>query len=295
MNAIFRHSIIFIGIFFILFSTGTSQERTKRRGPVIRQVDQILIESNDPKALFNVFSDTLQLPIVWPMSEHETYTSGSVSTGNVTLELYRYGTRKNATVKARYTGLSFEPYPLEDALQELRIIEIPYNPPQVHTSILPNGTEGAAWKTVELPSLSYPLLAVSLFEYNPLYLNVNVRRQQFGNRLALKGGGPLGIVSMHAIVMESTNVKKDKDEWIRLVGKPDPDGYLRAVLGPAFRVVRGSGNGIQRIVLKVKSLDQAEAFLKEQTLLGTRNKGEIFVNPSVVQGLSISLAEELPD
>ena len=184
-----------------------------------------------------------------------------------------------------------EPYPLEDALQELRIIGIPYDPPKVHTSILPDGTEGAAWKEVELPSLSYPALAVSLFEYNPLYLNAGVRRQQFGNRLALKGGGPLGIVSMHAIFLESTDVKKDESEWIRLLGKPDPDGYLHAVLGPAFRVVQGSQNCIQKVVLKVKSLARAEAFLKRQNLLGARSKEEIFLNPSGVQGLRISLTE----
>jgi hypothetical protein len=291
MNAKFRRGIVFIVLLFISLPFGTSQERTKRRGPVVRQADRILIESNDPRALFEIFSETLQLPVVWPFAEHETYSSGSVSTGNVTLELYRYGARRSADVNARYTGLSLEPYPLEDALQELRIIGIPYDPPQVHTSILPDGTEGAAWKSVGLPSLSYPVLAVSLFEYNPLYLNVGVRRQQFGNRLALEGGGPLGIVSMHTIFLESTDVKKDESEWIRLLGKPDPDGSLCAVLGPAFRVVQGSQSCIQKVVLKVKSLARAEAFLKRQDLLGIRGKEEIFLNPSGLQGLRISLTE----
>ena len=291
MNATLQRGIVFIVLFFISLPLGTSQERTKRRGPVVRQADRILIESNDPSALFKVFSETLHLPVAWQFAEHETYSSGSVSTGNVTLELYRYGARRSADVNARYAGLSLEPYPLEDALQELRIIGIPYDPPKVHTSILPDGTEGAAWKEVELPSLSYPALAVSLFEYNPLYLNAGVRRQQFGNRLALDGGGPLGIVSMHAIFLESTDVKKDESEWIRLLGKPDPDGYLHAVLGPAFRVVQGSQNCIQKVVLKVKSIARAEAFLKRQNLLGTRSKEEIFLRPSGVQGLRISLTE----
>lgn len=290
-----RHSIALIAILSMMLAPGTSQERTKRRGPVVRQVDRILIESNDPGTLFNFFTKTLQLPVAWPMAENETYTSGSVSTGDVTLELFRYGAQKNTPLKSRYTGLSFTPYPLEDALQELRIIGILYDPPQVHTSILPNRTEGAAWKTVALPSLSYPLLAVTLFEYNLQFLNVEVRRQQFGNRLTLNGGGPLGIVSMHTIVLESTNAKKDKSEWIRMLGKPDSDGYLTAVLGPAFRVIQGSRNGIQRIVLKVKSITDAEAFLKQQGLSGTRKKGEIFLKHSAVQGLNISLIEALPE
>jgi hypothetical protein len=286
-----RLSLVFISILSVLPAPAASQERTNRKGPVVRQADRILIESNDPKSLFRFFSETLRLPVAWPIAEHETYTSGSISTGNVTLEIYRYGAGKDTAGKARYTGLSLEPYPLDDALQELRIIGIPYNPPQIHTSFLPNRSEGTAWTTVELPSLSHPALPVSLFEYSPLFLNVAVRRMQFGNRLALNEGGPLGIASMHLIVLESANAVEDEAEWIRLLGKPKPDGDLHAVLGPAFRIVQGSTNGVQKIVLKVKSLERAEAFLREQKLLGKKNKEEIFIDSTGIQGLRISLIE----
>jgi hypothetical protein len=62
----------------------------QRTTPVIRQVDHILIESGDPKALFSFFADTLQLPIAWPISENQGYTTGGVGAGNVNLELFRY-------------------------------------------------------------------------------------------------------------------------------------------------------------------------------------------------------------
>ncbi|MBN2242716.1 MAG: hypothetical protein JW793_08495 [Acidobacteria bacterium] len=274
---------------------GASQGRTKRKGPVVRQADRILIESGGPEALFNFFADTLRLPVAWPLAARQDYTSGGVSTGDIVLEIYRYGKREDGPASARYAGLSCEPYPLEDALQELRIIGIPYDAPEQHISTLPDGTEGTAYTTVNLPSLSHPTLPVSFIEYSDKFLQVSVRRKQWGNRLLLNGGGPLGIRSTHAIVLESANFKKDEAEWIRLLGKPDADGCLHAVLGPAFRIVPGSKSGIERIVLRVQSLTRAEAFLKEHALLGKEENGEIFLKPSAVQELAISLVETPAD
>lgn len=286
-----NRSFAVIAILALTLVSAASQERTKRKGPVVRQADRIQIESSDPATLFSFFADTLRLPVVWPLTEQQAYTSGSVSTGDIVLEMYRFGDQKETPAKARYTSLSFEPYPLGDALQELRIIGIPYDPPQPHASTLPDGTEGTAYKTVNLPSFSTMLLPVSLIEYSNEFLQVNVRRKQWGNRLLLNGGGPLGIESTYAIVLESSNFKNYEAEWIRLFGKPKPDGYLHAVLGPAFRIIPGSNSGIQRIVLKVKSLARAERVLKVQKLLGDKKKGEIFLKPSAVQGLHISLIE----
>ena len=286
-----RRSFFIIAILSMALAPAASQERTKRKGPVVRQADRILIESGDPGALFNFFAETLKLPVAWPLTEQQAYTSGSVSTGDIVLEMYRYGHQKEKPATARYTGLSFEPYPLEEALQELRIIGIPYEPPQPQVSILPDRTKGTAYTTVNIPSLSTPLLHVSLVEYSEQFLQVNVRRKQWGNRLLLNGGGPLGIESMHAIVLETVNHKNYETEWIRLLGKPDKKGYLHAVLGPAFHIIPGTKNSIQRIVLKVKALERAEAFLREQNLLGNKGNGEIFLEPSEVQGLHISLVE----
>jgi len=287
-----RSSLAFLVTLMLTLAPAAAQERQKRKSPVVSQVDRILVESGDPQSLFDLFSETLQMPVAWPITENPDYTSGSISTGEIVLEFFRYGARENTAAKARYTGLTFEPYPMEDALQELRIIGIPYDPPQIQRSILPNRSEGTAWTSVKLPTLSYPLMSVSLFEYSPYYLNVAVRRMQFRNRLTLDGGGPLGIVSTHLIVLESVEAEKDEAEWIRLLGKKKPDGYLHAVLGPAFQIVNGSGNRIDRIVLKVKSLDRAETFLKEKKLMGKKNEGEIYIDPAAIQGLKISVIED---
>ncbi|MEJ2109576.1 MAG: hypothetical protein P8Z37_06615, partial [Acidobacteriota bacterium] len=253
--------------------------------------DRILIESNDPKALFKLFSETLHVPVAWPMEEHETYMSGSVSAGDVTLEFYRYGTERRVPEKARCTSLFLEPYSMEEAVRNLRVSGVPYDSPQFHSSTLPDGSEGTAWTTVTLPSLSTSSLPVTLFEYSPLFLNMEVRRKQFGNRLTLNGGGPLGIISTHSIVVETEDPQKIKEKWKLFLGHADNDGLLIPERGPALRIIRGPRYEIQKLVFKVRSLPQAEDFLRNRNLLEKSRKGEVSIAPSSVQGLNVSLTE----
>jgi hypothetical protein len=258
-------------------------------------VDRIQIESSDPKALFDFLAGTLQLSVAWPITEHPTYISGCVSTGDVNFELYRYVKRedsKGSSSVARFTGLAFEPYPLEDSLQELRIIGIPYSPPQTHEATLPDGTQGLAWTTIALPTLSRPNLAIFLYKYSSRFMNVTIRRRQLGNRLTLNGGGPLGIESVHEIVLATTNWEQDHADWTRLLGKATAAGNYTAVQGPAIRLLRGTGDRIRKVVLKVDSLGRAQAFLKKFGLLGSTTATEIFLSPSSIQGLNISLIEK---
>jgi len=285
------HRIILYFLFILIPGYTIAQGEGYGQDSIIRQADRILIESNDPEALFTLFTETLHIPVAWPMRDHGTYTSGSVNAGDVTLEFYSYGTSRIAGSQARYTSLFLEPYSLEEALRKLRIKGIPYDKPEFHGSTLPDGSKETEWTTVKLPTLSSNSLPVTLFEYSPLFLNMEVRRIQFGNRMTLNGGGPLGIVSTHSIVLESEEPEGTEAEWIRFLKKPEPDGRLKAERGPAFRTVPGLRRGIQRIVFKVKSLAGAEAFLREHRLLGEKEKEEVFFKTSSVQGLKISLKE----
>jgi hypothetical protein len=104
----------------------------------------------------------------------------------------------------------------------------------------------------------------------------------------------LGITATAAIILESERPEKDEATWIRILGNPDVKGYLHTAEGPAFRFVRGKGNGIQRIIFRVKSLERAKDFLKGNGLLGTQNNQEVFFAASKIQGLHISLVEDLP-
>jgi hypothetical protein len=282
-----------IAIFLCIFG---SEIRAQRTTPVIRQVDHILIESGDPKALFSFFADMLQLPVAWPVSENQGYVTGGVGAGNVNLELFRYADTKGASIprnpQARYSGLAFEPYPLADALRRLQSVGMPYTPPEPTISMLPNGKQGIAWTTVGLPSVAKPSMSIFLYEYSPVFLKVDVRRKQLGNRLTLNKGGPLGLLATSEIIITATNLNQDRELWGRLLGKTTESGNWRAFAGPAIRLAAGDQNRIWEIILKVESLDRARDFLKQNRLLGSASGNRVSVNPSKIQGLRISLTEK---
>jgi hypothetical protein len=277
----------------VLFCVGMEMLAQSRSVPVVRQVDHVLIESDNPKTLFEFFSGPLQFPIAWPVSDNNGFITGGVWAGNVILELFRYAGRQQnsspGTPQARYAGLAFEPLPLSDCLKALQFRALPYSPPEQVVSALPNGTRGLAWTTVGLPSLSKPGMSIFLYEYSPAFLKVDVRRKQLTNRLTLDNGGPLGIVSVDKILITSTSFRKDRNNWELLLGNPAQPGTWSAGAGPGIALTQGNQDRVRGIVVKVKSLDTAKAFLKNSRLLGSVSSSGITINPAKVQGLNILL------
>jgi hypothetical protein len=263
---------------------------SQKTTPVIRQVDHILVESRDPKALFSFFADTLQLPVAWPLVENDTYITGGIGAGNLNLELFLYpGRRMLAT---NFYGIAFEPYPLADALRRLQSLNIPHNPPDITNSVLPNGTRGVAWTTVAMPTLSKSGMSLFLYEYSPAFLKVEIRRKQLGNRLRLNNGGPLGFQSVSEIVIGTTHLKEDREVWSRLLGKPPQAPSWSAGGGVAMRLAEAKEDRIHEITFKVDSLKRAEAFLKENKLQGPASPGRLSLSPSKLQGLRIFLTDK---
>jgi len=284
-----------IALLCVAFSHANSTQDERRKGPIIRQVDHVLVESGDPESLFSLFYDTFKLPEAWPLTENQGFISGGVGTANASIRFFRYATQtkrvNRSTAEAHYAGLALQPYPLTEALRELRICGIPYDDPEPYISTLPNGSRGTLWTTVSLPSFSRPGMTVFLYEYGKAFLRVEARRQQLGNRLALNNGGPLGVLSIRQIIISAKNLETDTAAWDELLEKKvltERHGYE---IGPVIRLTAGSIDQISEIVFKIKSLDRAKAFLKEHKLLGTSSSKEISIKPSKVQGLKIRLME----
>ncbi len=266
-----------------------------RKGPIVRQVDRILIESGDAKALTEFFVRELQLPEAWPLAENQGHLSAGLGAGNVTIEIYEYARPKKAAKQkvgtARFAGLALEPYPLEESLREMKAGGVQFDPPQKVFSTLPDGKQGVAWTIVSLPSLSKSGLSVFLHEYSQAFLKADVRRKQLGNRLTLNNGGPLGIQSVREVVLSAVQFRNESAVWWQLLGSRTPAGNWSVGAGPAIRVVSGSQNGIQKLVVQVRSLSRAREFLKKINLRGPESASELSINPSGVQGLRIGFVE----
>ena len=287
-----RKSVLLIILMAAAFS-GVSAQNEKRKPPVVRQVARVLIEAGDPVALFDFFSAELQLPVAWQMAENQGSTSGGVSAGNVNIEFFgpakKQGEAARKEAHARFSGLSLEPYALSDALKELKARGIPYGDPQPYNSLLPDGTQGAMWTTVPLPSVAKSGITVFLFEYSPKFLNEDIRRKQLGNRLTLNSGGPIGILSLDEIVISGPD--GDREAWARLLGEQSAGGNWNLSAGPKIRFVQGAEYQIRKIIFKIKSLAQAKTFLAADRMLGEVSAKELTLNRTRLQGLDIGLVE----
>jgi catechol 2,3-dioxygenase-like lactoylglutathione lyase family enzyme len=96
--------------------------------PPIRQIDHVMIKADDPREVFALFTDTLGLPIAWPLEERGGVVSGGVGFGNVNVEAIRFPGQKSVPSRAQLTGFGFEPSPLRACLDELQRRAVPQFP-----------------------------------------------------------------------------------------------------------------------------------------------------------------------
>ncbi len=260
------------------------------RGPVVRQVDHVVVESGDPAGLFRFFTRTLGLPEAWLAAEGGIFRTGGVGAGNVTLAILPAADRPGRGGKARYAGLALEPYPLAGALRELDLRALPHAPPDSTSGPLPKGGTGTLWTTVALPSLSRPGLSIFLYETSPAYLDPRIRRTQLANRLTLERGGPLGIRRTAEVVFATADPQARTGEWTKLLGRAKAPGLWATVMaGPSIRLSGEGADRIRELVLEVSSLERARAFLVREGLLGAATPRSLTLNPAGTQGLAIRL------
>ncbi len=253
-------------------------------------MDHILVASSDAEMLFSVLSDTLQLPVAWPMSDYGSFASGGIAVGNVNLEVFGVPMHADSVVRAQFEGFALEPESLHVTLQELKARGIAHGPSTPYNSTKSDGATTTLWTTAMLPSVSNDSMVVFLCEYTH---DVIANRQRSLLELQTRDGGPLAIESVREIVYGTTEVE---ESWVHWQGLFDPlaptsPGLWHPVTGPAIRVSNAQTNGIRELVLSVSSLTKARRYLSERGLLGIDRAEELMIAGPLFQGLSIRLVE----
>jgi catechol 2,3-dioxygenase-like lactoylglutathione lyase family enzyme len=287
----------------VMGSLGSTAQEKKPASPPIRQVDHILIRADDPERLHSFFTKTLDLPVAWPLTPYKGFTTGGVGFGNVNIEVFRVaeqGSPPDKPTAARLVGIALEPAPLADCLSEQDKRGIAYGEKRPYDSPEPGGAKKKLWTTVILRQFSdgdrfaHAGTIVFLCEYSPDFWNVNEQRKRLREQLAARKGGPLGVDSVKEILIGTTDLEKATGLWQKLLD-PTPasaPGVWQLGSGPAIRLVPAKENAIQGLVISVKSLAKAKAFLREKGLLGNNSDKEANVEPSKIEGLNIRLVEE---
>lgn len=258
--------------------------------PVVRQIDHILIEAVEANALFALLSDTLQLPVAWPMVDHGGFASGGIALGNVNLEILKSTNTLAGGASARFSGVALEPEPLTRTLPELRARRIQHGQPAPFRSPGTLGFPTTRWTTVALPSVSHETVSVFLCAY--AHDVANSRRESL-EQLRLRSGGPLSVLSVREMVYGATDTMQMHRQWQSLlapIAALSP-GVWSLGDGPALRVRQASGNSIRGLVINVASLGQAREFLSAHGLLGADHPGELTLGGPSFEGVHIVLVQ----
>lgn len=279
--------VAFLSICFFIPAFGCQSSQRK----VIRQVDHILIASNDADELFSLLSDTFELPVVWPMGNYGRFTSGGVSAGNVNLEVVKMPVSTADNARSQIIGLALEPEPLENSLKELDTRGITHGASVPFTILDSLGSVTTPWNTVALPDISNNNILIFLCEYSH---DLPAQRNKTLGELISRNGGPLSIESVEEIVIGTTDMQETMDKWQLLLEplSPSSQGVWHLDAGPAIHLIEAEKDGIYELVINVRSLDQARDFLAEYDLLGINRPDEITVIGLDLQGLTIKFVEK---
>ena len=278
-----------------------SVELTAQRRPAerpLRQIDHVMIKADDPREVLAFFTETLGLPIAWRVEERGGVVSGGVGFGNVNVEAIRFPGQARLSPRAQLTGFGFEPSSMRACLDELQRRGVPHGPPRPVISTDTNGAKRTLFTNVTLLDLSDSALPVDatmhifVSDYDPTYVDVASRRARLSDELTASRGGPLGVESMREIVVGTSDVATMRPRWQRLLdpARPTRAGAWQVGTGPAIRIVPAKENRVEALVVRVKSLARAKAFLHTHGLLA-REPAEVMLDPSKVFGIKMRLVQ----
>jgi catechol 2,3-dioxygenase-like lactoylglutathione lyase family enzyme len=284
----------------LLVAGGLEASQTVPAAPsIVRRVDHIMIRAGNPRELFAFFTETLQLPVAWPLtSPREGVATGGVGLGNANLEAIRFPGQTEQ--QPRLLGFAFEPQSLDESLRQLTRRGLAAGARREIAGARPDGTRGPLWTNVTLPQFSdsenpaQGTVHVFLSEYDRAYVDVDQRRERLRKQLVASGGGPLGIVDLKEIVVGVRDIAAARQIWERLLQGASSTGENSWHVGdgPAIRLTSAPRDGMQSLILRVASLEKAKAFLRDNRLLGAETNGMVSIEPSKVWGVDLRLVDK---
>ena len=262
-------------------STPGSHSRT-----LVLRIDHIYIASPEPDPLFTVFSETLRLPVAWPMDVYGPFRSAGVLMGNTAIELVIFDSEARRSREARrptsLRGIAFEPALPEAALlDELDARGVEHSQPESASA------KGFSWTAFGLSNMVRGQAVIFFCRYHQ---DETSRRREILQQLGTRSGGSLGVLGIEEVVIGTTDLASEQARWQRLLSPLLSNaGRWDLSDGPAIRLVAADADGIVALVVRVRSLAAAEQALRGSGLLGTASKTQLTITPGALQGIDVRL------
>lgn len=253
----------------------------------ITKVEHFFISSPQAEKYFKLFNEQLGLPVVWNYQVWTGFASGGVTLGNVAFEFVYYDGVKDT----RFDGIALEPkQSVQEFVKDLKRLNIPHDSISVNSTINQNGNL-VGWDNLGLIGVLPSEANLFICDYKQRDRIADGRRKSMGE-LNKKGGGPLGVIALKEFVIHTTDIDTHKTMMAKLPGVISQTEHLFSFNeGPSIRLVASEKNGIERIVVRVKSLEQAKKHLQSINLLGTVHVNSVYMDKIAMEGLDIELVE----
>lgn len=256
-------------------------------------MEHFYLVSDQAEELYNFFRDELRLPVVWPYNSYGDFASGGLTLGNVAIEFVTEKGDRAGAAGTEFRGIAFEPVgDADEAAAELKQRGIPHGAPDPYTFTW-DGQERVGWVTIALKAFPPVGAYVFLCDYKHRE-EVAAGRAAASNELAVTGGGPLGVTSLREIVVGVKSVSDASRQWGKLLDAPRRSAgpVFTFGPGPGVRIVNAEAEGIQGIVVGVKSAARAKEYLAERRMFGGENQEELWIAPAAIGGLRVTLVED---
>ena len=253
---------------------------------LVRQIDHIVISSDDPEKMMQLLSEKLALPVVWPLQPFGTFSSGGVSFGNVIIEIGKLSPQPGLI------GIGLVPPKRSSVAEVLAGLDargLKHGASNPHYQKNTSGDNQLGWTTFGLTTLP-PANTTFFCKYN---FDVDEGRAYGRRELQNRSGGPLGIESAVELVIGARDIAAAQHEWSLLLGplRTGEEFVWQIGSGPAIRLVAAQEDHVVMLRVKVTSLERARAFLKSENLLGFDSAREISLERPHVPGTDIRLVE----
>jgi hypothetical protein len=279
---------------FLFNQAFTYQDAATQAPRLIEQIDHILLVPDNPRGLFDFFTQELKLPVAWPFREYGQFASGGVFAGNVNLEA---AVLSGGSVhpQSKIVGMAFEPSgSTEEVVRELDRRRIAHLDPQPF-EMGPEGNKMKLWTNTILKDM-LPGSFVFICEYHIYKLNntnPSAVRIQLKEALIKIDGGPLGIEYVSEVKIKVKERDKVLESWENFLEPYEgfKNGCFDLGKGPKIRFLQADTDCIDSIKIKVKSLEKAHDFLSSREMVGTKNEQRIITDPNKTFGIIFEFVE----
>lgn len=267
---------------------------------ICRSIDHLMLRTHDTEPLFSLLTETMCLPVTWPLQHSEFASFAWVHVGNTHLEIWAARSNADLPTDCRLPlihGLALEPDELAFSVAELERQGMACKQPRPFQTVNANGRLVTNFTNAVILDLSSPACCNFFCDWGMEASIVpwgtdtctRERRELEQRRFAELGGGSLGLVRLARVEMSCPDVGAMKKRW-RTMAQVSADQPL-AIDGIRLDVVAGVLHQIQSLTFEVRSLPEARAFLIQRGFLGRETPQDLTLCERATGGLVFHLIE----